>query len=262
MNRLNVFSGGQPLRVDDIDFIHSGVLEALKGICLGLSNETNLLVLSGCIATVAEIEEGFSCSITEGYIYFNGEIYFVPAHSIDGIDYDWFVLKPTETYAASGDGRVFKDGTTGRQLHAIRRLALYHEDTISEGAIDVLDLLDATLSEALWWKKENDTWIQPTFNDGWQSGTNWVYFRKNMIGNLEICGNIKHIGAYTNGIAFVLPSLYKPLFDQQIVLQSVEPTGRNSIVMTIGLNGNVSVDLTEESLEADEEFIFNHTIYL
>ena len=80
MKQLNFSLGGEPFKIDDLVWSQAGIIEALNGLCsslgTGLSSNAvshNAFILSGCKITGSNVDTGF--------IYYNGEIFVVPAHT-------------------------------------------------------------------------------------------------------------------------------------------------------------------------------------
>lgn len=85
MNRLVVPNGGMPLEGDDFDWIQNGAAETFKGVfkaiadlATGTGNANTLgnFIIAGC--EVTDIGGGNS-SISEGYVFIDGEILYTPA---------------------------------------------------------------------------------------------------------------------------------------------------------------------------------------
>lgn len=73
MKKLITQTGGHPDRNEDILHIQNAYTEALNGI-VGSLNDSQNTILVGCVVS------GANNSITAGYIYFNGEVFFVPTN--------------------------------------------------------------------------------------------------------------------------------------------------------------------------------------
>lgn len=74
MKKLDLFTGGHPLKVDDLALLQDGVIDALKGVCNGLGTGNQAFILSGVVTS--------GLTISAGYIYFNGEVYPFDAQGI------------------------------------------------------------------------------------------------------------------------------------------------------------------------------------
>lgn len=67
---------GHPLSMDDFRHLQEGLKEAISAVAISLG-ETSF-ILTGCVVTIA----AGNASVTQGYIYHDGEVYKVAAHSI------------------------------------------------------------------------------------------------------------------------------------------------------------------------------------
>jgi len=78
-------------------------------------------ILWGCVNTGTGSTVGYSANISEGYVYYNGEIYYVPAFSVATIANG---LKGTITTAyTAADPVLFSDNTT-HNVHQIKTIVL------------------------------------------------------------------------------------------------------------------------------------------
>ncbi len=76
MNKIiNDFTRGFSLKNDDFRFIDAAVRLALNDICTALGS--NSFILHGCVVSI----NGTTCSVTEGAIFFDTEIWHVAAHT-------------------------------------------------------------------------------------------------------------------------------------------------------------------------------------
>jgi len=110
--------GGMKLESNDIRWIVDGIKEALKGLASAMTGGVGAK-LQGCEVVDSEQGDVFTC--TEGFVYFNDEIYFVEAHNIvhsAGV----LFFKEVVTYDAAGQ-EVFDDLTT-HDTYEIRRATL------------------------------------------------------------------------------------------------------------------------------------------
>lgn len=78
MNKLKTTNtGGMPIVLDDLRWLESAEREALVGVIKTLiSYDINAAIISGC--DVVDTEQGDMWSCSEGFIFFNNEIFFVP----------------------------------------------------------------------------------------------------------------------------------------------------------------------------------------
>ena len=95
MKQLNFHTGGEGFKIDDLLWMQNGVIEALNSLCSGLgtglsSNASvhNAFVLSGCQITGVS----GAYTISAGFIYYNGEIFVVPAHTSSATTPYWTIV--------------------------------------------------------------------------------------------------------------------------------------------------------------------------
>ena len=74
MKKTFITTGGSPIISDYITILQDGTIEALAAL---VSSFGAYLILQGCVVTIV----GTTHTITAGWVFFNGEIIRVPAHS-------------------------------------------------------------------------------------------------------------------------------------------------------------------------------------
>lgn len=97
MNRLNINEGGQPLYLDDLDFMQSAFAEAVRGIMSTYGN----VILSGCEVKTSNVEGEVYINYyyNKGYIALNGEVFPVEKGSFSadkGVTLYWKVVRTEE----------------------------------------------------------------------------------------------------------------------------------------------------------------------
>lgn len=104
MNKLLFSEGGQPLNLDDLEFMQNSVHNPMKALLSSWGN----CILSGCQIQVDK--ETSAHSWTAGYISYNGEVYAVSAGSIEQVEQSaslyWML------YSSEGGSRSFSDGVS------------------------------------------------------------------------------------------------------------------------------------------------------
>jgi hypothetical protein len=105
MDKLQTYTGGHPLTLDDLDFIDGIYRDAFNSIFKAFINDTNSLIVSGCIPV--------GSSISAGFVLLNGELLKVDAHERTGDYYE-----KVETYYA--DVRVYKSGEQHQVYKKVR----------------------------------------------------------------------------------------------------------------------------------------------
>lgn len=94
MDKLNLGLGGHPFTADDLMFMQDAYLEGIKGSLEWMRALTadDLVIIRGCVITAA----GTSYTYTDGYVWMDGEIYYVPAQATPqpwgGVGTDFYVL--------------------------------------------------------------------------------------------------------------------------------------------------------------------------
>lgn len=136
-NFKTTFTGGMPLYNDDFTFIQTNIKEALKA--LGGLNQSSFaakdgFVLWGCVIAL----DGGDITVTEGAIFLNGEIYYVPAQSFAvpvGDNAFYFQVAAT-TFDPVG-AKEFEDATT-HDTYEIIRAELTYDAYADEPALDAI----------------------------------------------------------------------------------------------------------------------------
>lgn len=119
MNKLNLYSGGHPLVVEDLNLLQSAYRDGFAALAGFLTNgNTQSIILSGCQHTQS-LGGGLS-TVTAGYLIHEGEIWYTPGGFISG---SGLFLEPSITYqaptpvlyasAASHDVREIRTMTLG-----------------------------------------------------------------------------------------------------------------------------------------------------
>ena len=112
MKKLNLSNtGGHPFTSDDIEFLFDSFYEVIKGMLSpysGITND-NIVLLSGCVIT----DLGSSFTHTAGFIFYNEEVYYVPAKITPQtkIGSGAFVYNFSSNYLAPGTV-TYQNGTT------------------------------------------------------------------------------------------------------------------------------------------------------
>lgn len=128
MKRLNtspITSGiAMPIKSGTLDFLQDAHKETTANIVaslLGFIPDANTVyILNGCVNS----NTSPSYNVSAGSVYYNGEIYDVPAFNFTttGTDLPYGNLAVTQ-YTTNADGVQFTDGTT-RNVHDIRKIVV------------------------------------------------------------------------------------------------------------------------------------------
>lgn len=102
MNKLQFNEGGQPLHLDDLEFLQDATVSPLQSLITSWGN----CILGGCEITYDKTTHAHHW--TSGYIAYQGSVYRVSAGTIDQVDQaDTFYWLFSKTETAS---KVFEDG--------------------------------------------------------------------------------------------------------------------------------------------------------
>lgn len=127
MKKLNTFTGGHPLRLDDIAHLQDGIIDALKGVVNGLGANNQAFVLQGCTFPTPT-------TIAAGYIYWNGEVYPVDAGPKPalflGAQYYWQVQEIT----VAPSPVIYQD-LVSHIVHVRRKMTLVVSATLPVNAV-------------------------------------------------------------------------------------------------------------------------------
>lgn len=91
MNKLLFSEGGQPLYLDDLDFLQNSFADSVKGLASPFGN----VILSGCVISSSDNKTSW----TDGYLVIDGEIYKVDAGNISNpapVTIYWKVVRTNE----------------------------------------------------------------------------------------------------------------------------------------------------------------------
>jgi len=111
-------TGGFPLVLDDLDFLQKAFFGAFKGIGSMAGKELTAaqgFIISGCERTVP----GGVTNIAAGFIYLQGEVYQVDAHTFTEVPTNtehWVVLETNDPNGL----KIFQD-TTSKQTYKVRK---------------------------------------------------------------------------------------------------------------------------------------------
>ena len=118
MNRKLWFTGGEPdVNIDDLQRNVEAVTRSYDAMFGAFNIGTNLnYIIVGCEIV---IDPGVDATITEGYIWLNGEVMFVEAQVVAHISSDQYFYTKETTYDPNGD-KVYND-LVARQTWQINR---------------------------------------------------------------------------------------------------------------------------------------------
>jgi hypothetical protein len=234
--------GGDPLSLDDLEFLQTSLAEAIKGLAsVWQWGSSDPVVIAGIKATVGVSDTVY----TSGYVVIQQEVYFVSGVTVP--NGSSMCIDIAQTFDAAGD-ETFEDLST-QQTYIIRRGTL----KIPVGGPSEMDITDfISVKDALSTQGivvNNETaWANATFSGAWASatggfyGSNAVRYRKNKLGNIELDGIAYCAASPSAAIIFVLPVGFRPACFK-VYPAYVGDTGSGALVgwVIIEPNGDVSL---------------------
>lgn len=248
MKKANFTTGGWPVIAEYLLGVQDGMADAIKGAASNLPD---------CIFTGVAISNtgGTNYSCTAGYLKWNGEIYYVPAHTlvITGGQVAVAYLSATNTAVPveyqSGDTPAMLINTEVKFKGAA--VAGVGEKLFSAFSTEHYlpgDWQDAVAYEAI---QLSDTFY---LGDNWTTGAHFAAggtqvgwkLRGRRVGNwLELDGNCKFAGAMDSGDLIVgyLPALFRPN-NRKVIVVAADGGGDEPVAATIRIlaNGQMTVN--------------------
>jgi len=135
MNRFKTdYEGGMPLWKKDFLFVDAARREALKGVVKSLIGANyDAAILDGCTAVDYWDDEDM-LRITEGFVYFNNEIFYVPEHSmIKGGTYGLYFTE--EVSFDPGGTKAFLNPPASHETWEVRRAKVGYFATPPAGGV-------------------------------------------------------------------------------------------------------------------------------
>lgn len=128
MNRLLAIAGGQPLRSNDWDFIQDATEDTIKSIVKGLIGTTGTIIITGLQVVIGDGD----ISVSDGYLYKDDEIFYVPAATFTDHGELWSLYLTQNI--TTGESRTFKDTST-HNVYEYRQYAVGYASALPDGAI-------------------------------------------------------------------------------------------------------------------------------
>lgn len=253
MNKLLTnINGGFPFVLDDIRFNDVAYRDAFKGILEAFNIPSNgRYIISGCEITQTGTPVPTHWQISAGYIFYDGEIYPVDAHSIQiqlgqGMDYYW---QPVISYDAAGL-KTFEDGLQ-HDTYEVRKAKVFYgtppANYMPMAAPRLIDMIADYSANHLVDYLEDVNLVgqsgQPSFNYGWTNyqGQEPVGFYKDLQNNIVLQGRAKR--SFGQNYIFTLPSGYRPAKNRWFITNGEDWNGNAIALSTIVLtNGSVLVN--------------------
>lgn len=219
-------------------FVHTDeqvkeVVDALVKSLISTYTTNDVIILHGCVISGTTTK-----AITEGAIYYNGEVYLVDAASGLTAGADTWIFAVVTTYAA-GDPVTYDDSTSHNQ-HRIDKIAFQVGDSGSDGY--VADWDDAIVKYLALIQRGD--WVNATMLNSWTVGGGGVMrFKKDIFGNVSVQGVVVAPNGTDNVNIFTLPTGYRP--ETQLVYQGFVDQGGGIYIdyeLSINTNGQVVVN--------------------
>ncbi|MBN9293729.1 MAG: hypothetical protein J0G96_07110 [Flavobacteriia bacterium] len=254
MNRLTTtYNGGFNLKMNDFRWIETGLFEAFKGLASPLLNNNTQIILSGCSLSIS----GGTLTLTEGFIFLNNEVFFVPSQSEPdaGTTYKYFDV--IESFDPSGL-KEFKNGLT-HDVYAIRRGKLIQSNTLPVGAVDYSSYVTAIQSIETQLKSRLSpmtTLVTQTIPPGETlEGTYLIRGWKDFASGIHLTGRRWAEDLSIGSTLFTLPAGYRPGTEQ--VLSLPLSSSAKMIQVTIQTNGEVKLKAWVNSVPDDYTYVIS-----
>lgn len=200
MNNLDIQLGGHRPQNDDIMFVQAAIKEALRGIGLALGNNS---ILSGC--ELSQVGAGPSFQLTEGFVFINDEVFFVPAQTYASGAPTTPVWVIEDVVNANIGTILYADGQN-KGVHRVRRLLL--QSFVGQSNIGSANLTIIRYNEPAQVLTAINGWgtgALPVSSPRYIKEGRWVH----------LYGDITYSGSFpaTPGPFFVLPPGYRPLYN-------------------------------------------------
>lgn len=223
----------QPFSTISLDFLQGSTKETNTAYAAGLIQSMNATPINPTKAyPIAGVFTDAGVGVTdisEGYIYYNGELFYSVAASLPisaGYTFSAYIY---DNYDPSINPVQFSDYTTYNNIHDYRQIrwtntatgSFYYSDmvrltsvpsqvsTSAASIVAAYTAADAGLTALI--DIENWTSVS-TFGTGWSSGGAGATarFRKDGKGRISLDGNANFGGTYSNTTIFTLPAGYRP----------------------------------------------------
>lgn len=244
------YTGGMPLRLDDLKFEQDAVRAAIAGITQGLFQDDTGYVVSGCVITGSLTAGVGTLNWTAGVMVIGGEVCVVDAGSlVCGIS-DTPHWKVTTSYDANGT-KVYQDMSTN-DVYQIRKATMLG----GSPAGTYLDVSTCKYLSPKWRAigcNEYGIVSNPVFQNNWYNYNSTYYslaFYKDAFGRVHIRGNVADSAAsgnFSERHLFTLPAGFRPTKKTYFVISSYFDYKHAYLV--IDTNGYVSI--THENYTTD-----------
>jgi hypothetical protein len=249
-------TAGLPFSGPTLNFLQDSYKEILNAICRGIFTQTyynssTAYVLFGCLNTGS----GSNYIISEGAVYYQGEVYLVPAATFTIAGANIARLQITDVYLAGVDPVTFTD-TNPHSVHQSKIM----QPIASTSGIDY---------NTLWFYKKRTalTLNSPYTNSG--TLNLGIRFERHPFGFVVIEGNLStNASVTTGGIIATIPTIGGVNISTGLVIPCIVFDGTNNIPMCIVLRSNGEIRLSAKgsdwttntvTLPSGSEIYFNAT---
>jgi hypothetical protein len=206
-NLITTDLGGHPVYFKDFEFVQEQIRE-LVSASFGHLDSTIVTVLNGCEVTIST--DGYTIEVTEGWAYYDGEMFYIPAQSATGSSPNVAKWRISESWDSRGL-KTFRSETVGdKNVYQVRQLQIGYYASASEGVLFSSTVLPTRETD---WASIS---IQSPF-----SGT--LRYRKNLFGHLEIQGVVDN--GSNNHLIGILPEGFRPSSTLRIGVPVLSGTG-------------------------------------
>ncbi len=239
MNLLKFFTGGHRFRIKDFEHLQQANEQLFKYIGKTLYPNSDYTILQGCDLTITG---GFFTAISEGLVYINGELIYVPAQTISISTSNEPCFFPVNTNSTLV---IYKDGNS-RNVHHVRVC-----NVADAAGVPLVDYFGFSL-----FKRLRSEAIVDFTGTNWQSAQiGWDTMCRRRFDTVTIDGLIKAVATPSTGsqVIFRLPEGFRP--PRYLVFAvpeaAISYTPGMGVLMrrvTIETNGDVSIEETAGSL--------------
>ncbi len=263
MNQLKTTDlGGFPFVLDDLRWTADGIKEAIAGHLLPiiefLGDSNSMIILNGCVATVTV--DDFR-HVSEGFIFWNNEVFHVPAQSVFSPDSENANLILETQFDVAGDKVTFLGGTIN--AYEVRTLKLVNDVTpITQNLFfvhtnnrynDILKRIIASKSET--WRLFTDYKNDNIYGVGLTPVGQYRKYMKDIDGFVHLAGE----KVYDDGISgeetiCTLPVGNRPPSELTYPITLMTVTEPVFAIIKIKTNGEITISSVVESFQSSVYF--------
>jgi|SRR6185369_5322811 len=232
----------QPFTGPSLKFLQDAFKDAINGVAGGIVGNSYSLgviyVLAGCQRTgAADGDVSGAVSVTQGYIIYNKEVYFVPAFSTTNIAGNTLYSALASTSVAP-DPVLFSD-LSSKNVHLQRQWNISQANSGSNPQSGWVYLYDS-------WHYVGTTG-EPAFQNSFvniNSGTARLRYRTEKLSNLMVSGYITNSGGNFTAetTIFTLPAGYRPNTERIVTASGTDDAGAYfACFLRFATNGDVSI---------------------